>query len=435
MSRLRAVWQLLLGSLWFVPAVVVAACIALALLLIEAHGWGDADLAQQWPRVFGAGSDGARSMLTAIATSMATVAGVVFSVTIVALSLTATQYSPRVLGNFMNDRPTQFVLGVFVGVFAYCLVVLRTVRSDASGEAFLPSYAVLGGVGLALFGVAMLIYFIHHVASSIQASSIVERIANDTADAIDALFPQPIGDAVEEPPPAGERLEPRWVVTARRTGYLVGVDDDGLLEFAVEQDCAVHLARRIGDFVIEGQPLARLSGTRAPDEARSKELRALFDLQRQRTIHQDAPYGVQQLVDVAVKALSPGINDPTTATMCIDRLAALLLRLAGRRMPGPCRGRDGVLRVVAQGPDFAGVTALALDPIVAHARGDAMVLARLLDTLEQVAACAPPRAGLHARLALLEQAIERDVGLPMPRGTLLARVRELAPALRWSQER
>lgn len=258
LSWLRALWQLLHGRLWFVPAVVVSACIALALLLIEAHGWGDVNLAQRWPRLFGAGSDGARSMLTAIATSMATVAGVVFSVTIVALSLASTQYSPRVLGNFMNDRPTQFVPGVFVGVFAYCLVVLRTVRGHDSGEAFLPSYAVLGGVVLALFGVAMLIYFIHHVAASIQASSIVERIANDTADAIDALFPQPIGAAVAEPPPrADERFEPRWVLTARRTGYLVGVDDDGLLEFAVQHDCEVHLARRIGDFVIEGQPLAR----------------------------------------------------------------------------------------------------------------------------------------------------------------------------------
>ncbi|MGE5864799.1 MAG: DUF2254 family protein, partial [Rhizobacter sp.] len=139
MKRLRLIWLRLLGSLWFVPTLVTAGCMSLAVGLVEAGTWVEIDLARDWPLLFGAGANAARSMLSAIATSMITVAGVVFSVTIVALSLASSQYSPRVLRNFMGDRPTQLVLGVFVGIFAYCLVVLRTIRSMDEGDGFMPS--------------------------------------------------------------------------------------------------------------------------------------------------------------------------------------------------------------------------------------------------------------------------------------------------------
>ena len=156
MNRLRSLWLDLLGSLWFVPGLMVIAGVAVALLLIELDPMVGRQLADDWPRLFGAGAEGARGMLSAIATSMITVAGVVFSVTIVALSLTASQYSPRVLRNFMSDRPTQVVLGAFVAVFAYCLVVLRTIRGGDEG-AFVPSLAVLGGVLMAFVGIGLLI--------------------------------------------------------------------------------------------------------------------------------------------------------------------------------------------------------------------------------------------------------------------------------------
>ncbi|WP_119154647.1 DUF2254 domain-containing protein [Caldimonas tepidiphila] len=429
MSRVRELWLRLRASLWFVPTLVVAGAIWLALMLIEAHSWIDADLAARWPRLFGAGPDGARSMLSAIATSMITVAGVVFSVTIVALSLASSQYSPRVLRNFMNDRPTQFVLGVFVGIFAYCLVVLRTVRSSDEGAGFLPSFAVLGGVVLALFGVAMLIYFIHHVASSIHASSILERIAGETTRAIDRLFPCRLGEALPATEDCAAGMPTRWhPVAAKSTGYIVGVDDAGLLEFAARQDRVVRLAHCIGDFVIEGRPLAELSGDAPPGEADADALCRLLSIQRQRTVHQDAPYGVQQIVDVAVKALSPGVNDPTTAVMCIDHLTALLVRLAGRHIPGPCRSDGCTLRVVARGPDFESLSALAFDAIVSHTRGDAEVFARLLHAIgivEEAVTEPSRRLALRRRLALVSEAIAQTVSLQARRDVLLAQARVL----------
>ncbi|WP_066335978.1 DUF2254 domain-containing protein [Azohydromonas lata] len=433
MSPLRELWLRLQASLWFVPTLVVAGCIVLAVLLVESHGWVDADLAARWPRLFGAGTDGARSMLSAIATSMVTVAGVVFSMTLVALSLASSQYSPRVLRNFMSDRPTQLVLGVFVGIFAYCLVVLRTVRSDDDGPAFLPSLAVLGGVVLALFGVAMLIYFIHHVATAIQVSSILERIAGDTLQAIDRLFPQVLGKELPAEEAWQGRLPQHWCeVTAPATGYLVGVDDAGLLDFAVKRQRVVQLAHCIGDFVIQDRPLVRVSGTEPLDAAEARALCRLFSLQPQRTVHQDAPYGVQQIVDVALKALSPGINDPTTAVMCIDHLCALLVRLVGRHVPSPYRSDEQGLRVVARGPDFEALTALALDAIAEHARGDVEVFARLLHTLETLAACtAEParRQALLRRLVLITDAVARSVESPQRREDLLARACTLAAQL------
>lgn len=433
MGPIRGLWLRLQASLWFVPTLVVTGCMALAVLLVESHGWVETDLAARWPRLFGAGTDGARSMLSAIATSMVTVAGVVFSVTIVALSLASSQYSPRVLRNFMSDRPTQFVLGVFVGIFAYCLVVLRTVRDDDDGSGFLPSLAVMGGVVLALFGVAMLIYFIHHVATSIQASSILERIAGDTVDAIDRLFPETLGRDLVANESCLDEMPTRWHdVPAPATGYIVGLNDAGLLDFATRQERVVRLAQRIGDFVIEGQPLVCVSGDHPLDEPAARALCRLFSVQSQRTVHQDAAYGVQQIVDVALKALSPGINDPATALMCIDHLGALLLRLGGRRMPSACRSDDRGLRVVAHGPSFEDLAALALDPIAEHARGETAVLAKLLHTLEMLGAGLHDPQRLHAlrqRLVLLGEAIAHAVDAPARREPLLERERMLVQRL------
>ncbi len=429
MNRLRTFWLGLLATLWFVPTVVVASFLVLALLLIETHSWVEMDLAQGWPRLFGAGSDGARSMLSAIATSMMTVAGVVFSVTIVALAQASSQYSPRVLRNFMSDRPTQLVLGVFVGIFTYCLLVLRTVRGSEDGDpGFLPSLAVLGGLVLALFGVATLIYFIHHVASSIQVSSILQRIAGDANVAIDRLFPEPVGEPVPEDWAKQRTDSHQQVVPSRLTGYIVSVDDAGLLALAGRLDRVVTLQHRVGEFVIAGRPIAEVSGDTPLDDEDADALRNLFLLQSQRTVHQDATYGIQQIVDIAVKALSPGINDPTTAVMCIDQLGELLVRLAGRQVPGPCRGEGQTLRVIAPRADFEDMTALAFDAIADHARGDVEVFARLLHVLEildTVTEDLARRRSLQGRLAPMMETISRTVESPVRREILLARARML----------
>jgi uncharacterized membrane protein len=403
MRRLR---EFLLGvreSFWFIPSVALALAVALGVALVELDAALSITLGERWPRLFGAGAEGARGTLSAIAGSMITVAGVVFSVTIVALSLAADAYSPRVLRTFMHDRPTQVAFGVFVGIFAYCLVVLRTVRaSDGGGEEFVPSLAVFGALVLALLGVWVLVYFIHHVAVAIQVSTILARIAAETRRAIERLFPEDLGeggdDAAEERMP----LELCWrTLPARRSGYIVSVDAKGLLAFARSRGVVVRLERAVGEFAIESQPLASLAGGTPDADEEARALDALYSLALERTVEQDAAFGVQQIVDVATRALSPGINNPSTAQMCIDHLSALFVRLAQRRIPSRIR-RDGEeLRVIACGPTFESLIALAFEPLRRYGERSPEVLESLERAARAVESAASPR-----RRALMRRHID-----------------------------
>lgn len=182
-------WYQLTSSFWFIPGGIVVAAALLALVAVEADSRFVTDaLVRNWPRLFGAGAGGSRALLTAVAGSMITVAGTVFSITLVALSLASSQYSPRVLRNFMRDRANQAVLGIFVGIFAYCLVVLRSIHEN-DHTSFVPPVAVLFGLLLGFGGIGVLVFFIHHIARSIQASQILEAVRVETCDAIDRLFP------------------------------------------------------------------------------------------------------------------------------------------------------------------------------------------------------------------------------------------------------
>lgn len=417
------IWARLSATFWFLPAVIVLVAMATAMTLIELSAWQSTDLATWSPRLFGAGADGSRAMLSAIATSMATVAGVVFSITIVALSLSSTQYSPRVLRNFMRDRPTQVVLGVFVGIFAYCLIVLRTIRGGDEGG-FIPSLAVLGGLGLAFVGIAVLIFFIHHVAVSIQASTILHNIGRDTAEAIDRLFPQELGASARAD--VGEiRLPEQWhPVLAPRHGYVASVDTDTLLSAACECDRLIRLRVAAGAYVSKGNPLMEVGGDSPPTSDECDRLRGCVDIARQRTVEQDPGYGLQQLVDVALRALSPGINDPTTAAMCVDQMGSLLARLARRHMPEPFRFHDGKLRVIAPAPDFGALCDLALRPVVRHARLDLQVIGRVVDALEGIAAAACTRERRRA-LERIVRDLHAELAQVRPRGRARAAVKRL----------
>ncbi|HZM35011.1 MAG TPA: DUF2254 domain-containing protein [Burkholderiales bacterium] len=399
MRRLRELLLALRSSLWIIPGGALVLAVMLGILLVGVDARLESDLAERWPRLFGAGPEGARGTLEAIAGSMITVAGVVFSVTIVALSLAASTYSPRILRTFMHDRGTQSAFGVFVGAFAYCLVVLRTVRvADDSGSAFVPSVAVLGALVLAIAAVCVLVYFIHHVVVAIQVSTILSRVADETSRAIDTLFPEPLGEGEDDSPqqpPAGLAWQ---ALPARRSGYIVSIDTDRLLAWAAERDFVVRMELGVGEFAIESLPLASIAGPAPDEEKDGAALDASYSLADERTIEQDPEFGVQQLVDVAVRALSPGVNDPTTARMCIHHLAGLLVRLARRREPSRLRTKDGKLRVVTKAPDFASLCALAFDTLARYAEGKAEVLATLRGAAERVASAAP--RSRRARLAV-----------------------------------
>ncbi len=411
------IWTYLRSSLWFVPGLMVAAAIGLAAGLIEADTHVKRELLAEWPRLFGAGADGSRAMLTAIASSMITVAGVTFSITIVALSLASTQYTPRILRNFMADRTNQLVLGFFVGIFTYCLVVLRTIRSGDEGR-FIPSLAVAFGFVLALVGVGVLILFIHHIATSIQASHVISSVAAETTRAVEHLFPEELGEDAEEdvtsaPPGWDEAGGVEWrELAARKTGYLQDIDADALLWFAGERGGVVRMERRIGEFIITGSPLVAFSSAAPPDEDETRDLNSIYTISHNRTVEQDASFGIRQIVDIALKALSPGINDTTTATTCVDYLSSVLSVLADKRIESRFRAEGGELRVIALGPTFDGLLAASFDEIRQSAEGNVAVLARMLGAVERLAhrTRSPHRRRILARHArLFSETAERHV--------------------------
>jgi uncharacterized membrane protein len=351
---------------------------------------------------------------------MITVAGVVFSITLVSLSLAASQYTSRVLRNFMSDRVNQLVLGVFVGIFAYCLVVLRTIRGDDEGD-FVPSLAVLGGLVLAFAGIAVLIHYIHHISVSIQASQILARAMHETLRAVDRLFPEGVG---EEIPAGSDEADPQpgpWQpVAARSSGYLRGIDTDGLLAWADEEDVVVRMERCIGQFVFEGLPLLSVAGRPLADGDLDR-LAGFHVVDRQRTVEQDAAFGIRQIVDVALKALSPGVNDTTTAVMSVDHLTAILLRLGERHIESRYRGQGGRLRLVTLGPSYESLLAEAFAQIRQNAEGNAAVLGSLLDSIALLAGRlgdGPRRAGLRRHAEAVQEAVRRSIAAASDRDDL-----------------
>ena len=336
-------------------------------------------------------------MMSTIAGSMMTVVGVTFSMILVVLALASSQYTSRILRNFMRSRVTQVVLGIFAGIFTYCLIVLRTIRGGDEG-AFVPSLAVFFGFVLALGGVGALMFFIHHIASSIQASSIIASVAQETIAAIDRLFPEKLGQGPGEDDDDQTRrplAERNWhAVPAKESGYIQSVNNAALLRLARDRKTIVRMEHGIGEFVVQNTTLASLALEDPPDQETIAALQATFSISRHRTVEQDAAFGIRQIVDVALKALSPGINDTTTAVMCVDYLTAILARIAPRQIPSSHRYEEGELRVIAKGPSFESLLAESFDQIRSSAKGDVAIMSRMLDALQTLASLtaspAPP---------------------------------------------
>jgi uncharacterized membrane protein len=319
---------------------------------------------------------------------MMTVVGVTFSMTLVTLALASSQYTSRILRNFMSDHVTQTVLGIFAGIFTYCLIVLRTIRGGEESE-FVPSLSVAFSVVLAIGGIGTLIFFIHRIASSIQASSIIASVTKETLRAVDRLFPESPGPASADHE-ADPLLLPvpvrNWQpVMATGHGYLQSVDEATLLRVACAHETIVRMDCGVGAFVVESSPLASLALENPPDEEIVAALRAGYTIDRHRTVHQDCAFGIRQLVDIALRALSPGINDTTTALMCVDYLTAVLARLVSRDIPPSHHYDNGELRVIYRRHTFASLVAESFDEIRACASGNASVMLKMLAALQTIA--------------------------------------------------
>ena len=381
-------WEALRTSYWFVPSVLAAAAVAAALGLLEldARRGGEPPIGAWW--LYGGSAAGARAVLAAIVSSMISVTSVVFSITIVVLSLASGQFGPRLVRNFMRDRATQLVMGVFIATFIYALIILGAVQG-VDGRGFVPRLSVMFGVLLVVASAGFLIFFIHHIALAIQADHVVASISDELRHALDRMYPSGLGRSADDVEADAARPAvdfPHVVeVPAERDGYLQIVDSDRLMETARRHDLVIELEHRPGHWLVRGSTLAILGSRKPIDPSHTAAVGDAVVLARHRSLTQDVEFGFDQLVEVAVRALSPGVNDPFTAMTCIDWLSAHLRDLAGRGFPDRCRyDESGRLRLILHAPSFADFVGSAFDQIRRNARGSVEVLGRLLEGIEKV---------------------------------------------------
>ncbi len=389
---LASVWDTFRTSFWFVPTLLTLCAIVTGSALPEVESEIEARKRISYPSWIESTPSAARSAMSAIAGAMVTVAGVVFSITIVGLTMTSQQYGPRLLRTFMANRITQAALGAFIATSLYCLLVLRHV-SDIGEEPFVPHFSVSLGVALSVFCIGMLIYFNHAVAMSIQAPNVVASVAEDMNNELARLYPESMGSGS----PGGVPLDQTAIqlsalgddfteVALVKEGYVQAVGSDTLLHLATSKDLVIKMHLRPGDYGVRGTALAYVWPSERCDDGVADSINDTVIAGVRRTPRQDIICAVEELVEVAVRALSPGVNDPFTAIACIDRLCGFLSRMAQRDIPNPFRcDKDGRLRVIVRPIDFPTVLGAAFNQIRHYGRDSVSVSLRLLDALVTVA--------------------------------------------------
>jgi len=331
----------------------------------------------------------AQVILAGIAASIMTVVSIVFAILLMTLTLASMQFSPRIIVSFSRDRVTQWTLGIFLGTFLYCLAALPAARSLP--YPFAPVATVLGAMVLALVCVGLLLFFIHHISQAISVNHIVDRIAEETEAMIDEIMPWPhlLNHHVKDAEPL--RPNPSEVaVLSLDSGYIRFVDTRRLVALAKHYHVTIRVLRRVGHFVPAGIPLTMVSkGNRLPPEGTS-ELLAAFDFGPTRTLQQDVEFGVLQIVDVALKAISPAVNDPTTAINCVDQLSRILIRFASREPPEELLyDPPGIVRASIGWIHFERLLEAAFEQIRMYSKTDVAVSLRLLRALGDIAASTP----------------------------------------------
>jgi uncharacterized membrane protein len=415
-SALASHWrrEVLRTSLWFVPAIEVAAAIALfagTLAADRAAYRGDFTV-PSW--VISGSADAAREILTAIAAAIITVVGVVFSIILVTLTLASTQFGPRMLRNFIRDRGTQVTLGTFVATFVYSVLVLASIGTGSHGD-FVPHISVTVTLGLMVADLAVLIYFIHHTAISIQLPQVIASIAADLTEAIEAQGSPP-PPRQERGPSAVELLSRAesggGVLIAPASGYLQFIKHQNLVRLAAQADAVITLEYRPGHFVVRGHRYATVWPPQAAPLVRQALGRAHV-VGPHRTLTQDMSFGIDQLVEIAIRALSSAVNDTFTALTCIDWLGENLCKIASGWHPARVhRDANGFIRVISAEPGYERLVQRAFEKIRQSSLGMPAVMIRQLEALAMIMAettSEGQRRVLLEQAAMIEAASERSV--------------------------
>lgn len=405
------------SSIWFIPAIFVTSFIILSQIFIALDRAFFEELSRGAPWLFSGSPDAARNLLSTVASSIITVVSIAFSITIIALQQASTQYSPRVLRTFTSDKWNQIVLGMYIATFTYALLVLRVIRSsdDSMDAGFVPELSVNVAIFFVLICMGLLIFFIHQIASSLQVSEIIRHVHHDLTREIDTLFPESLGRHVKEPESAEQimkklRKRKSSVVKATQAGFVRLIDQEALSRVHVESSRWMYVHVRIGSFVNKGDVLVEVDSQSVSEKIQEK-IKNTVIINSQRSIHQDALFGITQLVDIALRALSPGVNDPRTAVYCIHYLSDALCRLSTRKFPENKRTfENNPMTFVFNRPSWDSFVSSSFNQIRRETADSFRVTIALLDGLSDIVSCYSKESKRIAPLLLQVQAIEETSG-------------------------
>lgn len=410
--------QRLSERFWFLPAAMCVAAVVLAESLVQLDGTDAVGSLPSWVTnlVYRVGESGSRDILGAIASASLGVAGTTFSITMAVLALTSSSYGPRLVRNFMADKGNQVVLGVYVSTFLYSLLVLRSIREvggldSSSTQPFVPHLAVNGAVLLAVANVAVLVYFIHHISDSIQISTLSGRVRTDLLETVDRLYAA--AEAKEHPPtddrPPSEPGASACTIHAEGAGYVQSVDDQEIVDLAVRHDLVVWMSVQPGDHLLPDTALMRVEPAELDDEVMA-ELRECVMVGDSRSPFQDVSFAAQQLTELAVRALSPGTNDPYTAINALDDLGVGLSIMAARPRPTEWRNaEDGSARLHWRHPTVGTVLSAVVDEMRWYAASAPSVMGATLRLVERVGSAGDDqlRAELRTQVDRLAESFDR----------------------------
>lgn len=393
-------WDNFRTGFWFVPSLAILIGLMAGIAIPQL----DQLLAGSLPSWLQTTETTSRVLLTTLIGAMFTITGIVFSVSVVTLSITTSQLGPRLLRSFMGQAIAQLTLGSCIATSIYCLLLLRTI-DEVADEVFVPQMSVFLAIVLATISLCIVVLFMHRVTVAIQAPNVVAAVADDLDSSIDRLYPEMIGQSPGEmePPEEDESeyfvTDEKNIVNASEEGYLQAIDGEGILEIAVSEETMIRLYYRPGEFVVRDTPLAEFENR--PEDYReiAGQVARCHIFGARPTPRQDVGCALRELVEMAVRALSPGINDPFTAMMCIDRLAASLGRLAHRHFPSHFRyDEEGNLRVIARNVSFVELLNETIGPVRQYSVASACVTLHLLRALRQLDR-STTRHDIHATIA------------------------------------
>lgn len=377
-------------SFWFIPSLLVISALVAATLFICIDRFSGFNQIDAMHQIYQIRPEAARALLTTIASSMMTVVSIAFSITIVALTLASSQFGPRLIRNFMNDNGTQVVLGLFIANFVYCLVIVRAIDAFSDSH-YIPGLSIVWCLFITLISVFVLIYFIHHVANAIQADNVIDDVYQELQQSVASLFPDhhsssELHNTAIDEAHGISHFAHHISACSEQSGYLQAINFKQLINLMTEHDGLVQINIKAGDFVVTNMPIITLYSHQTVTPNLIDQIQRCLTFGSKRSPIQDPEFAIHQLVEIALRALSPGINDPYSALTCVDKLTATLCLLTAKTFPqGGYLDTQGTLRLQYKSVTFSGIGNAAFDQIRQYSQTCLAISIRQLESLNKIA--------------------------------------------------